>query len=237
MTPRSRLALILVLGALTCLGSFTIDLYLPALPEIGDELGASAGLIQLTITATALGLAAGQIIVGPLSDRIGRKGPLVAGALVHVVASIAIALGPSIEWITAARFGQGFGAAASTVVAGAMVRDLYSGRPLVRMTARLALVSGMAPIVAPFLGSQLLRLVDWRGIFALLALYSLTMGIICGFALRETHPSERRAAQASSSREKLRALATDRIFVGIVLINCALLAVVLTYISTSPFVL
>jgi DHA1 family bicyclomycin/chloramphenicol resistance-like MFS transporter len=118
--------------------------------------------VQLTLTATTIGFALGQLLIGPWSDKVGRRTPLLIATGIHVVASIAVAFAPNVEVLALLRVVQGIGAAGGGVVAMATVRDLFGGQPLVRMLSRLALVSGLAPILAPVIGSQLLRITDWR---------------------------------------------------------------------------
>ena len=163
LSRRQRLVYVLVLGALTALGPFTIDLYLPAFPVLQSELGVSAAAVQLTLTGTMIGFGFGQLIVGPWSDKVGRRLPLILATGLHIAASVAAALAPDITWLLVFRLLQGFGAAAGGVVAMAMVRDLFGGKPLVRMLSRLALVNGLAPVLAPVIGSQMLAIMDWRG--------------------------------------------------------------------------
>ena len=183
-----RLKYILILGALSALGPFTIDLYLPAFPTVAAELHASDAAIQITLTATLIGFALGQLIVGPLADAFGRRKPLLIATGVHVLASFAVAFAPTVELVTVGRVFQGIGAAGSGVVAMAIVRDLFSGQRLIRMLSRLALVWGLAPVLAPVIGSQLLRVIDWRGVFVVLAGYGLVMVIVSAFFMIETLP-------------------------------------------------
>src|SRR6187402_3373284 len=131
-----RLAYIIILGALSALGPFTIDLYLPAFPTVAEDLNASSAAIQLTLTATLVGFALGQLIVGPLSDALGRRKPLLIATSIHVIASLAVAFAPTVELVTVGRVFQGIGAAGSGVVAMAIVRDLFSGQRLIRMLSR-----------------------------------------------------------------------------------------------------
>jgi DHA1 family bicyclomycin/chloramphenicol resistance-like MFS transporter len=227
---------VLVLGALTALGSFTIDLYLPAFPVIENDLDVSTALIQLTLTATTVGFAVGQLLVGPWSDRVGRRLPLIVAASVHVAASIGVALAPGIEWLFVFRVLQGVGAAAGGVVAMAIVRDLFGGLPLVRMLSRLSLVNGLAPILAPVIGSQLLLLMPWRGMFVFLAIYGGLVLLASVFFLVETLPSARRVDLGhSTARERYRALFTDRIFVGIAIIAGLTFSGLFAYLSSSSF--
>ena len=231
-----RLTYILVLGALTALGPFTIDMYLPAFPVLEHELGVSSAAVQLTLTATMVGFAVGQLLVGPLSDQVGRRRPLMAATGLHVVACVAAAVAPDLFWLGVARIAQGFGAAAGSVVAMAMVRDLFGGYPLVKMLSRLALVSGLAPVIAPVLGSQLLLVVDWRGIFVFLAAFGLLVLIANAIFLRETLPASARHARGHSTvRQRYGALFRDRIYVGAVIIAGANFSALFAYLASSSF--
>ena len=226
----------LVLGALTALGAFTIDLYLPAFPVLEGEFDVSTALIQLTLTATTVGFAVGQLLVGPWTDRVGRRIPLIAATSVHVVASIGVALAPAIEWLFVFRVLQGVGAAAGGVVALAIVRDLFGGLPLVRMLSRLSLVNGLAPILAPVIGSQLLLLVPWRGIFVFLAVYGALALTASVFFLVETLPKARRVDLGhSTARQRYGALFSDRIFVGVAIIAGFTFSGLFAYLSSSSF--
>jgi DHA1 family bicyclomycin/chloramphenicol resistance-like MFS transporter len=227
---------VLVLGALTALGPLTIDLYLPAFPVIEGDLGVTTAVVQLTLTATTLGFAAGQLIVGPWSDRVGRRLPLIIATAVHVAASLGVALAPAIEWLFVFRVLQGVGAAAGGVVAVAVVRDLFGGLPLVRMLSRLSLVNGLAPILAPLIGSQLLRITPWRGIFFFLAAYGAVVVVAAVLLIVETLPPARRAALGhSTTRERYLSLFSDRIFVGIAVIAGMTFSGLFAYLSSSSF--
>ena len=192
LSGRQRLVYVLVLGALTALGPFTIDLYLPSLPNVQHEFSVGTSLVQLTLSATTVGFALGQLLVGPWSDAVGRRVPLIAATGLHVVASILVAVSPNIELLIAFRLLQGFGAAAGGVVAVATVRDLFGGYPLVRMLSRLALVSGLAPVIAPLAGSALLLVFPWRGIFWVLAAYGLLVVVAAIVFIVETLPAHHR---------------------------------------------
>src|SRR5688572_401169 len=170
---RERIRLIVVLGLLIAIGPLTIDMYLPALPSITTDLATTASAVQLTLTGTLAGLALGQLFIGPLSDAVGRRIPLIAGLVLHVVASLLCVVAPNIETLGALRILQGLGTAASSVVASAVVRDKFSGTLAAKVFSRLILVMGAAPILAPTLGSQVLRLTQWRGIFVVLALFGV----------------------------------------------------------------
>lgn len=236
LSRRQRLVYVLVLGALTALGPFTIDLYLPAFPAIETELDVQTALIQLTLTATTVGFALGQLVVGPLSDKVGRRLPLILATAVHVGASLGAAMAPDITWLFVFRVLQGVGAAGGGVVALAIVRDLFGGYPLVRMLSRLALVNGLAPILAPVIGSQLLLVTDWRGIFGFLVAYGVVIVVLATLFIRETLPRERRAlAGHSTVWQRYRSLFSDRVFVGSAIVGGMTFSALFSYLSSSSF--
>ncbi len=236
LSSRRRLLYVLVLGGLTALGAFTIDLYLPSLPRVQSDFRVGASIVQLTLSATTIGFALGQLIVGPWSDSVGRRIPLISATALHVVASVLVALSPSIGWLILFRVLQGFGAAAGAVVALATVRDLFGGYPLVRMLSRLALVSGLAPIIAPLVGSALLLVVPWRGIFWVLAAYGLVVVAASVVFIAETLPQHRRRGSGGSTAgQRYRALFTDRQFVGIAIVSGMVFSGLFAYLTTSPF--
>ena len=237
LSRRERLVYIVVLGALVALGPFTIDLYLPALPVIQTDLAVDEGTVQLTLSATIIGFALGQLVVGPWSDKVGRRLPLILATAVHILASFGAALAPDITWLMVARVLQGMGAAGGGVVAMAMVRDLFGGKPLVRMLSRLALVTGLAPILAPVIGSQLLLFLDWRGLFAFLCVYGLFVIIAASLFIVETLPPERtRDAGHRTARERYKSVFSDRIFIGIAIIGGFSISGLFAYLAASPFI-
>jgi DHA1 family bicyclomycin/chloramphenicol resistance-like MFS transporter len=236
LSRRQRLVYVLVLGALTALGPFTVDLYLPAFPVLQDELGVSAAAVQLTLTGTMVGFGFGQLIVGPWSDKVGRRLPLILATALHIAASVGAAFAPDIVWLSVFRLLQGFGAAAGGVVAMAMVRDLFGGKPLVRMLSRLALVNGLAPVLAPVIGSQLLAVMDWRGVFVVLAIYGAVVVTAVAFFIVETLPESRRhVAGHSTLRDRYAALFRDRVYLGAAIIGGMTFTGLFGYLSTSSF--
>jgi DHA1 family bicyclomycin/chloramphenicol resistance-like MFS transporter len=227
----------LVLGGFVALGPLTIDTYLPALPTITRELETTSAAVQLTLTGTLIGLALGQLVLGPLSDALGRRRPLLAGTALHVLASLLVLVAPSLAVLGALRVLQGVGTAAGAVIAIAIVRDLYDGRAAATMLSRLFLVLGVAPVLAPTIGGELLRITSWRGIFALLAVYGVLMIVVGARMLPETLPPERR--QNSGVRGTLagyRGLFGDRAYVGLVLVAGLTMAGLFSYVSGSSFV-
>lgn len=233
-SPRRRLAVIITLGMLTGLGPFTIDLYLPAFPVLKAELLLSDAQVQATLSATTIGFAVGQLLVGPMSDRLGRKRPLVAMTTLHVLASIMVANASGLGFLTAMRFLQGFGAAGGAVVAMAMARDLFSGRGLVLMLSRLALVTGLAPIVAPLVGSWMVQFLNWRGVFWALAVYGATVIVLVWRHVVETRPPrERTTGGFGELRAAYRRVLRDRLFVGVMLTAAAAFGGLFSYVSTS----
>ncbi|KQS66979.1 transporter [Modestobacter sp. Leaf380] len=235
--PPGRAKLALTLGAFVALGPLTIDMYLPALPTIAEDLATSSATVQLTLTGTLLGLALGQLVLGPLSDRFGRKRPLIAGTALHVVASLLVLIAPNIAVLGALRVLQGVGTAAGAVIALAVVRDLYTGRAAATLLSRLFLVIGAAPVLAPTLGGELLRYTSWRGVFVALAVYGLLLVLVVGAALPETLPPERRAAAGLGVTVRAYAgLFRDRVFVGLVVVAGLTMAGLFSYVSGASFV-
>ncbi|WP_169064686.1 multidrug effflux MFS transporter [Geodermatophilus dictyosporus] len=227
----------LTLGAFVALGPLTIDMYLPALPTIADDLRTSPATVQLTLTGTLVGLALGQLVLGPLSDALGRKKPLLAGTALHVVASLLVLVAPSIAVLGLLRFLQGVGTAAGAVIALAVVRDLFAGRAAATMLSRLFLVLGAAPVLAPTVGGEVLRFTSWRGVFLILGLYGTALLVLGWFAVRETLPPERRRSTGlAGTLRGYRALLRDRAYVGLVLVAGLTMAGLFSYVSGSSFV-
>ncbi|WP_435746710.1 multidrug effflux MFS transporter [Microbacterium sp. PMB16] len=231
-----RTLYIILLGALTALGPFTIDLYLPAFPVLEEDFQTTAAAIQLTLTGTMIGFAVGQLVVGPLSDKVGRRLPLILVTALHVLASFAAAFAPDLALLSAARVLMGIGAAAGGVVAMAIVRDLFGGKRLVVMLSRLALVSGVAPVIAPLIGSWLLTLMPWRGIFGVLAAYGIVMLLSAIIFIPETLPAARRQGRSGATMlQRYRSVLSDRVFIGVLIIGGMSFSGLFSYLSASPF--
>jgi DHA1 family bicyclomycin/chloramphenicol resistance-like MFS transporter len=238
LTRGRHVQLIIVLGSLIALGPLTIDMYLPAFPQLAQDLDASAASVQLTLTGMLGGLAVGQLVIGPLSDAFGRRRPLIAGLVVHAMASVLCAVAPSIHVLSAVRVLQGFAGAAISVVALATVRDLFSGLAVARTMSRLMLVIGMAPIVAPSIGGFILTVTDWRGIFVVLAAAAVVLVLVAVLGLRETLPVERRrSARVGATLRTYVSLLKDGTFVSLVLMGGLMFASIFAYVSGASFVL
>ncbi|MFD7440792.1 multidrug effflux MFS transporter [Streptomyces sp. NPDC059909] len=234
---RAGLLVTLVLGGLTALPPLSMDMYLPALPQVTGSLHASAATIQLTLTACLAGMALGQLVVGPMSDRWGRRRPLLIGMLVYVAATAVCAFAPSAEMLIAFRLLQGLAGAAGIVIARAVVRDLYDGVEMARFFSTLMLISGVAPIVAPLIGGQILQVTDWRGVFYVLTGVGLLLTLVVWRWLHETLPPERRhVGGVGEALRTMRGLLTDRFFTGYMLAGSLAFAALFAYISASPFV-
>jgi MFS transporter, DHA1 family, multidrug resistance protein len=230
--------LILIVGSLSAFGPLSLDMYLPAFPALADDLATSASRVQLTLTACLIGLALGQLGAGPLSDVFGRRLPLMIGLLSFTGISILCMFAPNVEVLVALRFLQGIAGAAGIVIARAIVRDLYSGSALAQFFSLVMMVNGMAPILAPVIGGQLLHFTTWHGVFLVLGLISLLLFAAVLFQLPETLPVERR--QTGGIRPMLvafRGLLTDRLFIGYGLSAGMAFGAMFAYIAGSPFVI
>ncbi|MER5882518.1 Bcr/CflA family multidrug efflux MFS transporter [Streptomyces sp. NPDC001941] len=234
---RAGLLVTLVLGGLTALPPLSMDMYLPALPEVTGSLSAPAATVQLTLTACLVGMALGQLVVGPMSDKWGRRRPLLSGMLVYAAATAVCAFAPTVELLIAFRLLQGLAGAAGIVIARAVVRDLYDGVEMARFFSTLMLISGVAPIVAPLIGGQILRITDWRGVFYVLTVVGLLLTLVVWKWLAETLPPERRhSGGTGEALRTMRGLLADRVFTGYMLSGGLAFAALFAYISASPFV-
>ena len=238
MTAWGRARLFVLLGGLTAFGPLSIDMYLPALPAIGRDLAASESMIQLTLTACLIGLAIGQVVAGPVSDALGRRRPLLIGVAGYVMASLLCAVAPTAAILVALRLLQGLTGAAGIVIARAIVRDLYSGSAAARYFSRLILIFGIAPILAPVVGAQILRFTSWHGIFLVLALVTALLWLGAARALPETLPVERRRSGGfGDTVQTFRRLAADTQFIGYAVAGGLAFGAMFAYIAGSPFVL
>jgi len=230
--------MIVVLGTLVALGPLTLDLYLPALPRISDDLSVPSSVVQLTLTGTLAGLALGQLIVGPLSDSLGRRKPLMAGIVLHMLASLVCLVAPNIEILGIARVLQGVGASAAMVVAIAVVGDLFADSAAATVLSRLMLVLGVAPVVAPSLGAAVLLHASWHWTFAVLVVLAGGLFVVAAFALPETlPPAHRLPLRLGAVGSTYVALLRDVRFVILVLVAALAMSGLFAYISGASFVL
>jgi DHA1 family bicyclomycin/chloramphenicol resistance-like MFS transporter len=230
--------MIVVLGVMVALGPLTIDMYLPALPKIADDLSVSSSVVQLTLTGTLAGLALGQLIVGPLSDSLGRRRPLMAGIVLHIAASILCVLAPNLVVLGLARVLQGAGAAAAMVVAIAVVGDLFADNAAATVLSRLMLVLGVAPVVAPSLGAAVLLHGSWHWVFAALVVLAGVLLLVAALALPETlPPSHRRPLRVRGIAATYAELLRDKRFVILVLVAALGMSGLFAYIAGASFVL
>jgi len=235
LSPKQKLFLTVFLGIMTAMAPLSTDMYLPALPELGGAFGISASLTQLTLTMTMLGMAFGQIVMGPLSDRFGRKLPLLLGMLVFTAASAGACLSEHITAFLVFRFLQGFSGASGIVIARAIARDVAEGPELTRFFAILMLVNGLAPIAAPVVGGQILRFTSWRGIFAILVLVGIAQ-FVSTVLYRETLKPAERLHSIGQSFAKFPQLLRDRYFFGHCLLQLFFFGSFFSYIGGSSFV-
>jgi MFS transporter, DHA1 family, multidrug resistance protein len=230
--------MIVVLGAMVALGPLTMDMYLPALPKIADDLSVSSSVVQLTLTGTLAGLALGQLIAGPLSDSLGRRRPLMAGIVLHIAASLLCVLAPNLVVLGLARVLQGAGAAAAMVVAIAVVGDLFAENAAATVLSRLMLVLGVAPVVAPSLGAAVLLHGSWHWVFAALVVLAGVLLLVAALALPETLPPlHRRPLRVRAIAATYAELVRDKRFVILVLVAALGMSGLFAYIAGASFVL
>lgn len=246
----STVGLVVLLGSMAALGAVNTDLYLPSLPQVATDLGTTDAGAQLTITVVLIGMALGQLVVGPLSDRFGRRPPVVVGVSLFVVASLLCAVAPNLPLLVALRFLQGVGVSAGAVTGMAVVRDLFTGALASRLMSRLVLVIGVAPLFAPTIGGAIASRLDWRAVFVVLAVAGGGLLVAVWRRLPETRAVSEPDASAGGSggsghsggavRQALvtyARLLRDGRFVAFALMPGLAMAVIVCYVSVSPFVL
>ncbi|WP_407443831.1 multidrug effflux MFS transporter [Rhodococcus sp. (in: high G+C Gram-positive bacteria)] len=236
-TPFSA-KLIAVLALLAAVAPLAIDMYLPAFPEMAEEFDTSASAIQLTLTTFLLGMAIGQLVFGPLSDRFGRRPLLLVGTLACAAFSAASALAPTIELLAGARFVQGFAGAAGIVLGRAVIADRAEGVAAAKLFSLLVVINAVAPIIAPLVGGVIVTNAGWRAVYWVLAGLSVLMFVAVLLLVPETHPVERRTqGGASAMLRDAREVLRNRRYVGYTLAYAFAFGVMFAYISASPFVL
>ncbi|UOR00511.1 multidrug effflux MFS transporter [Leucobacter allii] len=235
--PMGVLRVALVLGALEAFGPLSMDLYLPQLPQLARSLGTSDALAQATMSVCMIGLGLGQLVAGPLSDRYGRKRPLVTGVALFAALSAVCAVAPTIEVLLVARLLQGLAGSAGVVISLAVARDLFHGVELSRMLSLLALVTSLTPIIAPVIGGQLARFTDWRGIFLVLSGIGVALVVVAVLGLRETRIPDAVAAEPGAAARHAAVVLRDPLFVALLAAAGLGGAAFFSYLSMSSFVL
>lgn len=234
MKQMKRVPLIILLGFLAALAPLSTDMYLPALPVMDAEFGMGTSVIQMTLTTTMVGMALGQLFVGPISDRYGRRLPLMAGMAFFACSTFGCMVSENIWYFLLFRFIQGMSGSFGIVVARAIARDVYTGAELTRFVSLLMLVNGLAPILAPIIGGQIIAFAEWRWIFAVLALIGFVL-MFSSMRLAETLPPEMRIKTIASGFRLYGKLLHDGYFFGHCIIQCTIFAAFFAYISGSPF--
>ena len=233
----SKLFLVLLLGVLSAFGPFVVDLYLPSLPQLASFFETSASMTQLTLTTAMIGLAVGQLLLGPLSDKVGRKKPLIISLVIYIISTVLIVFSSNIETMIVLRVIQGLSSAGSVVISRAVATDLYRGREMTRFFGLLMTINGIAPIISPILGSLLLKYISWKGVFVFLALIGVIVLFFC-FRLKESLNVENRLqGSIFSTFSTFAVIIKNRLFMSYVGIESFLLGAMFAYIAASPFIL
>lgn len=237
-SKHNRIWIALILGFLSSIPPFATDFYLPALPQMTTSLDTNAALVQLSLTAFLLGMAIGQLVIGPYSDVLGRRIPLLISLLIFTVTTILCAYSPSILVLVVLRVLQGMSGAGGVVLSRAIVRDLYTGYEITRFMAILALVNGVITVLAPVVGGQLLRFTDWRGIFFILGVISVIVFVNVIIGVKETLPvAARTESGLKNTLINFGNLFKDKVFIGYTFTQGLIFGGFFGYLSASPFVL
>lgn len=233
----SKAFLVILLGVLSAFGPFVVDLYLPSLPQLAQFFDTTASMTQLTLTTAMIGLAVGQLLLGPMSDKFGRKMPLIISLLIYIISTILLIFSPNIETMIVLRAVQGLSSAGSVVISRAVATDLYRGREMTRFFGLLMTINGIAPIISPILGSLLLEYIGWEGVFFFLAIIGIVVLLFC-LRLKESLIIEKRLkGSVLSTFFTFGKIIKNRLFMSYVGIESFLLAAMFAYIAASPFIL
>lgn len=227
-----------MVGSMAALGAMTVDMYLPSLPAVARDLDSTDAAAQFTISAVLIGAGAGQLLIGPLSDRFGRRRPALIGVALHVVASLLCMVVPSMALLVVLRMVQGVGNSAASITAMAVIRDRLTGAPAARVLSRLMLVIGLAPLLAPTIGGLIAGVAGWRAVFGVLAALGVVLGVVIWRFLPETHPPERRSTSGiGGALRGYGVVLRDRQFVALAFMPGLAMGALISYVAASPFVL
>lgn len=235
MSKGKQLWLTVFLGLMTAMAPLATDMYLPALPTVQLDMGISASLAQMTLTMTMLGMALGQIFAGPVSDRYGRKWPLAAGMVIFTLSTVGCVWAQDIILFLFFRFVSGFAGASGIVIAKAIARDVCEGPELTKFFAMLMMVNGLAPIIAPVIGGQILLFTSWRGVFVVLVAVGIFQ-LLATLIYKETLPADKRLKGLWESFAKFPLLLKNRYFLGHCLVQCFVFGAFFSYLAGSSFV-
>jgi DHA1 family bicyclomycin/chloramphenicol resistance-like MFS transporter len=223
---------------MTTVGPVAMDMYLPVLPKMSSDLGVNSSAVQLTISSCLMGMALGQLLVGRISDRFGRKSPVVGGMLIFAIASFLCAVASNVESLIALRFIQGLFSSVGIVTAQAIGRDIFSGTQLSRFYGRIAAITGAAAVVAPVIGGQLAERISWQGFFVVLGFFGLSATSLLIFLLPETLNAEHKEINRENRfNQVIRILAADKLFLGSLLTTSCTSGIYFAYLSSASFVL
>lgn len=227
----------IILGLLSAVGPFAIDMYLPAMPAVGEDLGASVSATQATLVSYFLAFGVAQMFYGPLADMYGRKSPLVAGLILFIAGSVGCALSPDMNWFIASRFVQGMGGAAVMVIPRAIIRDMHTGVAAARLMAMVMLVISVSPMLAPLAGSGLIVLSGWRLIFVVLGVTGIVSILITLFVQPETLSAEHRTPVSLGAIGRgVRTLMSDPVFMGLTFVGGFGFASFFVFLASASFV-
>ena len=236
LSSQQRVLYILLIGAAMGLVPFSIDPLIPSFPHIAEFYKVSNSVVQYTITGLTAGLALGHVVAGPLSDALGRRKPMLISVALFFIAEFGCFLAPNIESFLALRVLLGIGASGATVIGFAIIRDLYVGQSMIKFMGRVYLIQGLAPILGPLVGSQLLAFMDWKQIFLVFTIYGALVFTGLYFSLIETlHSNDRRAKGFDGMAGRFRAVLRDRIYVGLLIFSVLQMVGLFTYLNTFSF--
>ena len=236
ITKQQRLIFILLLGLSMCLQPFTIDPYLASYPAIEKDFDVTSALIQFSMTGVTLGFAFGQIFAGTLSDSIGRRRPMIVAVVLYASAALGMLWATNIETFIALRTIMAIGASAAGVLANAVVRDLYAGKPMMKMLSRVFLVQGLSPILGPIVGAWLSQVVLWREVFGIFAGFGSAVALLAILFLKETlHEDDRKDSAFAGMGERFAAVLRDRIYIGLLIVSVAQTVSLFAYLNVVPF--